>query len=142
MRRALAAGLSVWVLTGIVLFSHMARLHPRYVESLTPAVAALLGIGVAWAAIRREPRATAGATGRLLASTVYYVERCSTAGPASGGSCSPARFGAVAFALLARTALAAATRRRRRYRRVRRARMAALERDDRDDAARGAERCR
>ena len=29
----------VWLLTGIVLFSAMARLHPRYVESFTPAVA-------------------------------------------------------------------------------------------------------
>ena len=49
MRRALAAGLGVWVLTGIVLFSYMTRLHPRYVEGLTPAVAAMLGFGVAWA---------------------------------------------------------------------------------------------
>ena len=27
----------------------MIRLHPRYVEGFMPAVAALLGIGVAWA---------------------------------------------------------------------------------------------
>ena len=32
----------------------MIRLHPRYVEGLTPAVAAMLGIGVAWAATRRD----------------------------------------------------------------------------------------
>ena len=38
---------------GIVLFSHMARLHPRYVEGFTPAVAAMLGIGAAWAASPR-----------------------------------------------------------------------------------------
>ena len=49
VRRALAAGLGVWVLTGIVLFSYMTRLHPRYVEGLTPAVAAMLGCGAAWA---------------------------------------------------------------------------------------------
>ncbi len=34
------------MLTGIVLFSHMIRLHPRYVEGFTPAVAAMLGIGL------------------------------------------------------------------------------------------------
>ena len=52
----------VWMLTGIVLFSDMVRLHPRYVEGFMPAVAAMLGIGVAWAGRRRpaddrEPRA-------------------------------------------------------------------------------------
>jgi len=53
LRLAVAAGLTLWLLTGLVLFSHMARLHPRYVEGLVPAVAAVLGIGAAWAA---EPR--------------------------------------------------------------------------------------
>jgi len=52
LRRAAAAGFGLWILTGVVLFSHMARLHPRYVEAFTPAVAAMLGIGVAWAATR------------------------------------------------------------------------------------------
>jgi len=47
VQRATAVGLFVWLLTGIVLFSEMARLHPRYVESFTPAVAAMFGIGVA-----------------------------------------------------------------------------------------------
>ncbi|HYB24704.1 MAG TPA: glycosyltransferase family 39 protein, partial [Solirubrobacteraceae bacterium] len=50
MRRAAAGGLSVWMLTGVVLYSHMIRLHPRYVEAFTPVVAAMLGIGLAWAA--------------------------------------------------------------------------------------------
>ncbi len=54
IRRATAAGLALWVLTGLVLFSHMARLHPRYVEGFTPAVAALLGIGLAWACTSRR----------------------------------------------------------------------------------------
>lgn len=55
-RRATATGIFVWLLTGIVLFSAMARLHPRYVESFTPAVAGMFGIGVA---------RVAGARGRL-----------------------------------------------------------------------------
>ncbi len=52
MQRATAIGVFVWLLTGIALFSAMARLHPRYVESFTPAVAGMLGIGVAWVASR------------------------------------------------------------------------------------------
>jgi 4-amino-4-deoxy-L-arabinose transferase-like glycosyltransferase len=50
VRRATAIGVFVWLLTGLVLFSAMVRLHPRYVESFTPAVAAMYGIGVAWVA--------------------------------------------------------------------------------------------
>ncbi len=49
MRRAAAGGLGLWMLAGVVLFSHMVRLHPRYVEGFTPVVAAMLGIGLAWA---------------------------------------------------------------------------------------------
>jgi 4-amino-4-deoxy-L-arabinose transferase-like glycosyltransferase len=48
--RAAALGLYAWLLTGVVFFSAMARLHPRYVEGFTPAVAAMLGISVAWLA--------------------------------------------------------------------------------------------
>jgi 4-amino-4-deoxy-L-arabinose transferase-like glycosyltransferase len=79
MRLALAAGLSLWTLTGIALFSDMARLHPRYVESFVPAVAALLGLGVAWAcAIDRRSaysRARLIALVVALVASVYYVER-------------------------------------------------------------------
>ncbi|HTR72270.1 MAG TPA: hypothetical protein VMG80_01635, partial [Solirubrobacteraceae bacterium] len=84
LRRATAACLIVWTLTGIVLFSEMIRLHPRYVEGFLPAVAALLGIGVAWAcSIGSGPRDRAAAReddGRLIAlaialiATVVYVE--------------------------------------------------------------------
>jgi 4-amino-4-deoxy-L-arabinose transferase-like glycosyltransferase len=49
LRRAVGLGLVLWLATGLVLFSQMTRLHPRYVEGFTPAVAALVGIGVAWA---------------------------------------------------------------------------------------------
>lgn len=79
MRVAVAAGLSLWTLTGIALFSDMARLHPRYVESFVPAVAALLGIGVTWACA--TDRRSAYSRARLIAlvlalvASVYYVER-------------------------------------------------------------------
>ncbi len=46
LQRAATIGIFVWLATGLVLFSAMARLHPRYVESFTPAVAAMFAIGV------------------------------------------------------------------------------------------------
>ncbi len=69
----------MWTLTGIALFSDMARLHPRYVEGFVPAVAAMLGIGVAWA--RHLTASSALRLARLVAlavalvACVYYVER-------------------------------------------------------------------
>ncbi|HEX3909534.1 MAG TPA: glycosyltransferase family 39 protein [Solirubrobacteraceae bacterium] len=71
---AVAVGLGLWLLTGIVLFSHMVRLHPRYVEGLVPPVAATLGIGIAWAG---EPRGRLRPAALLLALvvTVLYGER-------------------------------------------------------------------
>lgn len=50
VQRATTIGMFVWLATGLVLFSAMARLHPRYVESFTPAVAGMFGIGVAFVA--------------------------------------------------------------------------------------------
>jgi hypothetical protein len=82
MRRATAAGLLVWLLVGIVLFSHMARLHPRYTEGFTPAVAATLGIGVAWATTSRGWLRLA-ALGASLAVTVFYAERLLYGTPAT-----------------------------------------------------------
>jgi 4-amino-4-deoxy-L-arabinose transferase-like glycosyltransferase len=79
MRRAAAGGLSLWMLVGIVLFSHQIRLHPRYVEAFTPAVAAMLGIGLAWAAeaggATRLARVRLAVLVVTLAVVVYYGER-------------------------------------------------------------------
>jgi hypothetical protein len=88
------------MLTGLVLFSHMARLHPRYVEGFTPAVAAMAGIGLAWAS-------TVG--GRLrtaffcltLAIVVWYSERLLFGRPAVWFVVLAAALGAGACALLA-----------------------------------------
>jgi hypothetical protein len=71
----------VWLLTGIVLFSAMTRLHPRYVEAFTPAVAAMLGLGVGWLASLRgnlrlaaaAPVAQTGARLALLAATLTLL---------------------------------------------------------------------
>jgi 4-amino-4-deoxy-L-arabinose transferase-like glycosyltransferase len=104
MRRAVAAGLIVWTATGIALFSDMARLHPRYVEGFTPAVAALLGIGVAWAA-SGTGRARLLALGVALAATVYYVERLLYGRPGVWWITLAGALGALTFAALARLGL-------------------------------------
>jgi hypothetical protein len=48
LERAFAVSMLLWLATGVVLYSAMARLHPRYTEGFTPAVAAAAGIGAAW----------------------------------------------------------------------------------------------
>ena len=107
IRLAVTAGLSLWTLTGIVLFSDMIRLHPRYVESFVPAVAALLGIGVAWAGSvalrgRTENRVRLIALVIALAATVYYVERLLYGRTGVWWITLAGAIGAIAFATLAR----------------------------------------
>ncbi len=101
MRLAVAAGLGLWLLTGIVLFSHMARLHPRYVEGLVPAVTATLGIGLAWAT-SSSGRARLIALIVGMAALVYYGERILYGRPGSWWIAGAGAFGAVVFAALAR----------------------------------------
>jgi YD repeat-containing protein len=48
VERAFALALLSWLLIGFALYTAMARLHPRYTEGFTPAVAAAAGIGAAW----------------------------------------------------------------------------------------------
>jgi 4-amino-4-deoxy-L-arabinose transferase-like glycosyltransferase len=106
MRRAAAGGLSLWMLVGIALFSHQIRLHPRYVEAFTPAVAALLGIGLAWVASpqdeRRSSRVRLGILVAVLAIVVYYGERLLYGYPLEWWLTILGALGAIAFALLAR----------------------------------------
>ncbi len=110
IRRATAAGLALWVLTGLVLFSHMARLHPRYVEGFTPAVAALLGIGLAWACTSRRPIAfPLLAVGMLI--TAYYAERLLYGTPAIWWVVLLAALAAIAIGAVDRYALGADSRR-------------------------------
>jgi 4-amino-4-deoxy-L-arabinose transferase-like glycosyltransferase len=76
-QRALLAGISLWVLEGIVLFSVIERLHPRYTEAFLPAVAALLGIGAAWATERSSDMRAArlGALGVCVVAVCAYGAR-------------------------------------------------------------------
>jgi 4-amino-4-deoxy-L-arabinose transferase-like glycosyltransferase len=118
MRRAAAGGLGLWMLAGVVLFSHMARLHPRYVEGFTPVVAAMLGIGLAWAlgGASANPDSPAGQAERraanlrtallvaTLAIVVYYTERLLYGHPAVWWVTLATALGASACAVLARLA--------------------------------------
>jgi 4-amino-4-deoxy-L-arabinose transferase-like glycosyltransferase len=63
--RAIGLTLGLWLLTGAVLFSAMSRLHPRYTEAMTPAIAACAGIGVVWLAQTRGRRLAAGSAAAL-----------------------------------------------------------------------------
>jgi len=101
MRRGVAAGLIVWTATGIALFSDMTRLHPRYVEGFMPAVAALLGIGVARAA-SGSGRVRLIALAVALAATVFYVERLLYGRPGVWWLTLAGALGALTFAALAR----------------------------------------
>lgn len=105
LRRASAAGIALWTLTGIVLFSDMSRLHPRYVESFVPAVAALLGVGVAWACAPHRGasyrRVRLGALALALLAGVYYVERLLYGRTGVWWVTLAAALGALALALLA-----------------------------------------
>ena len=55
-----------WLVTGVVLFSAMPRLHLRYLEVLAPAVAAVLGLGAAGPA--RGARGRPGAVALVVAA--------------------------------------------------------------------------
>jgi len=101
IRLAVAAGLGLWMLTGIVLFSDMARLHPRYVEGFVPAVAAMLGVGAAWAASPRGRLRMAVLTGTMVI-LVIYGERLLYGTPGAWWITLAGALGAVACAGLAR----------------------------------------
>jgi 4-amino-4-deoxy-L-arabinose transferase-like glycosyltransferase len=101
MRRATAVGLIVWLLTGIALFSEMARLHPRYVEGLVPAVTATFGIGTAWAT-SSSGRARLIVLVVSMIALVVYADRLLYGRPESWWIALAGALGAVALAALAR----------------------------------------
>jgi 4-amino-4-deoxy-L-arabinose transferase-like glycosyltransferase len=56
-----AAFLGTWLILGVGLLSHMQRLQPRYLEAATPAIAAVVGVGLAWLVAAARPGARARA---------------------------------------------------------------------------------
>ncbi|MEA2426572.1 MAG: hypothetical protein QOF37_200 [Thermoleophilaceae bacterium] len=74
-RRALAWAVAAWLVPGVVVFSAMQQLHPRYLEAITPAVGAAVGISLASllaAARRGRFEAFVLAVG-VLASAAYLA---------------------------------------------------------------------
>jgi 4-amino-4-deoxy-L-arabinose transferase-like glycosyltransferase len=101
IRLAVGAGVALWMLTGIVLFSDMARLHPRYVEGFVPAIAAMLGVGAAWAASPKG-RLRMAVLSATMVILVIYGERLMYGTPAAWWITLVAALGALACAGLAR----------------------------------------
>jgi 4-amino-4-deoxy-L-arabinose transferase-like glycosyltransferase len=81
-RQAFAAALLSWLVIGFVLFSAMARLHPRYAEAFTPAVAAAAGIGLAWALTGERHRRVAIPAG-AAAFALYAIWLLGASSPAA-----------------------------------------------------------
>jgi 4-amino-4-deoxy-L-arabinose transferase-like glycosyltransferase len=66
----------VWLVAGVGLLSHMQRLQPRYLEAATPAIAAVVGIGLARLSAQALPRRSLGAAalvGAVAASAIGAV---------------------------------------------------------------------
>jgi 4-amino-4-deoxy-L-arabinose transferase-like glycosyltransferase len=102
--RAGLAALAVWLASGALLTSAMHDLHPRYLEALSPAVAAALGAGVALAARGRArvPVAVAFAV-VAVASLAVSVRAVAAHATDSGrpGFIAPARVAALSAFLRA-----------------------------------------
>ncbi|WP_026910376.1 ArnT family glycosyltransferase [Patulibacter minatonensis] len=77
LRRVLVGtALAVWFLTGLLVFSAMGQLRPRYLEAFTPALAGVLGVGLVVLADR-----ALGARRRVAAVVVAVVLAAVLAAP-------------------------------------------------------------
>jgi 4-amino-4-deoxy-L-arabinose transferase-like glycosyltransferase len=79
---ALAVAVAAWIVPGIVLWSSVQQLHARYLESVTPAIAAAAGIGIA-ALVRLASLRVAGTVllaGALAGSAAFAVHRAALGG--------------------------------------------------------------
>jgi len=83
--RAGVIALGAWLATGVLLLSAMRDLHPRYLEAMTPAVAACLGAGAALAARGRGRAPVALAFAAVLALGVVESVRVDAAHATDSG---------------------------------------------------------
>jgi 4-amino-4-deoxy-L-arabinose transferase-like glycosyltransferase len=73
-RRALGWALAAWLVPGALVLSAMTTLHPRYVEAISPAVAAALGASFGALALRRpRPWIALGAGAAVVALCLGYA---------------------------------------------------------------------
>ncbi|MFN8133222.1 MAG: glycosyltransferase family 39 protein [Solirubrobacteraceae bacterium] len=73
LARAGGVAIAAWLGTGLLLFSAMGRIHPRYLEAITPAAAAAAGasaVALATLAARRRAAAAALAAGTLAVAAL------------------------------------------------------------------------
>lgn len=80
LQTALAAFFGIWLVLGLLLFSQMQRLQPRYLEAMTPAIAAVLGIGVGTLLAQARRQATAALT-LVLAAGISVLLALAIANP-------------------------------------------------------------
>jgi hypothetical protein len=90
LRHAVGWGIGVWLILGTLVASFMGRQWPRYLEAFTPAVAGVLGVGIASLAGAATRRA------RVLVALGACAVVAASAGPLTGG---PARGTALAAVL-------------------------------------------
>jgi len=88
--RAGVAWIGIWLVAGTALFSQMGRLHPRYLEAMTPAVAAAAGVGLVTLA--------AGARRRSLPAVLLVAATALSAAVAIGIAMPPPAATAAAIA--------------------------------------------
>jgi 4-amino-4-deoxy-L-arabinose transferase-like glycosyltransferase len=69
----LVIALVVWLACGLIVFSAMRRLQPRYLEAFTPAVCALVGLAVSALKEEARPWVTRGLAGSALLLGGYAV---------------------------------------------------------------------
>jgi 4-amino-4-deoxy-L-arabinose transferase-like glycosyltransferase len=77
--RWLAATLVVWLGTTYVLFSYMGHLQPRYLEAMSPAVAAILGVATAYLVSRANTQTQRAAwlcAGALVVNATFAAYVC------------------------------------------------------------------
>jgi 4-amino-4-deoxy-L-arabinose transferase-like glycosyltransferase len=98
LQAALALAIGAWLAAGFVLFSFSGAFHPRYLEAITPAIAAALGIGVWTLGLGGRGRALLLAAG--LAGSALYLTRL-------GARATDARLMAPPLAALAAVAVTA-----------------------------------
>jgi hypothetical protein len=76
-----AVFLGSWLILGVGLVSHMQRLQPRYLEAATPAIAAVVGVGLARLVAAADSRSRVAAAALVAAVAVATVGGVLLAGP-------------------------------------------------------------
>ncbi|HEX4837158.1 MAG TPA: glycosyltransferase family 39 protein, partial [Solirubrobacteraceae bacterium] len=85
--RWFVATLLVWLATAYVLFSFMGHLQPRYLEAMSPAVAAVLGIATAYLLARAQTRRAAWLCAGGLAVNAAFAAHASGASDTGAQVC-------------------------------------------------------